>query len=90
MQKYFCDEYTMNEVDTSQYILHSHNDYEIYMFLEGDSRYIIEDKVYTLKKNDIIIVRKNEMHRVFHNSSAKYTRIVLMISPQFFSACPEY
>jgi len=90
MRKYFCDEYTMNEVDTSQYILHSHNDYEIYMFLEGDSKYIIEDKVYTLKKNDIIIVRKNEMHRVFHNSSAKYTRIVLMISPQFFSACPEY
>jgi len=36
MRKYFCDEYTMNEVDTSQYILHSHNDYEIYMFLEGE------------------------------------------------------
>ena len=30
------------------------------------------------------------MHRVFHNTSAKYTRIVLMISPYFFKNCPEY
>lgn len=92
MKSYFCDEWTVNAVDTSQYIQHSHDDYEIYMFLEGDSRYIIEDKVYPLEKNDIIIVRKNEMHRVFHNSSAKYARIVLMISPQFFrdKGCPEY
>lgn len=92
MKGYFCDEYAVNAVDTSQYIQHSHNDYEIYMFLYGDSRYIIEDKVYQLQKNDIIIVRKNEMHRVFHNSSARYARIVLMISPQFFhdKGCPEY
>lgn len=90
MKNYFCDEYHVSEVDNSQYILHSHNDYEIYMFLEGDCRYIIEGKVYSLEKDDIIIVRKNEMHRVFHNSSAKYARIVLMVSPEFFKTCPEY
>lgn len=89
---YYCDDYTEQSADTSQYSLHSHNEYEIYMYLGGDSRYIIEDKVYPLEKDDVIIVRKHEMHRIFHNSPARYRRIVLMVSPRFFEEknCPEY
>ena len=72
--------------------LHFHEDYEIYLFLEGDTRYVIEENVYSLEPGDIIIIQKNQMHRAYHNSPEKYHRMVLNVSPDFFTvaSCPEY
>lgn len=72
--------------------LHIHENYEIYMFLEGDSKYVVEENVYSLEPYDVIIIRKSQLHRVYHNSSKKYSRIVLNISPDFFTQnnCKEY
>ena len=76
----------------SNYHLHCHDEYEIYMFLEGDSKYVVEDKTYQLNPDDIIIIKKNEMHRVWHNSSTPYRRLIINVSPEFFkeNACQEY
>lgn len=76
----------------SNYQLHRHEEYEIYMFLEGDSKYVVEDKTYPLKPDDIIIIKNNEMHRVWHNSSTPYRRLTINISPDFFkdNDCQEY
>lgn len=89
--------YSMGNWDTSiptqfQFPLHFHDQYEIFLFLEGDAKYIVEEKSYTLEPGDIIIIRKHEMHRIFHNSSARYQRCVLMVAPEFFHmyGCPEY
>lgn len=72
--------------------LHNHDEYEIFLFLEGDSKYIVEDKTYTLEPWDIIIIRKHEMHRIYHNAPMPYRRIILMVSPLFFqeNACRDY
>ncbi len=72
--------------------LHIHSDYEIYMFLEGDTKYIVEENVYSLEPGDVIIIRKNTLHRAFHNSDTRYKRIVLNIQPEFFleENCLEY
>lgn len=72
--------------------LHNHDDYEILFFFEGDARYVVEERTYSLEPCDIIIIRKHEMHRIYHNSPARYRRSVLMVSPEFFRAnnCPEY
>lgn len=72
--------------------LHNHDEYEILLFLSGDARYVVEDNVYTLEPGDMIIIRRHELHRIYYNSSAPYSRIVLMVSPDFFreNACPEY
>lgn len=74
------------------YHLHCHDEYEIYMFFEGDSKYIVEEKNYTLNPHDIIIIKKHEMHRVWHNSNKKYSRLTINISPDFFEEnnCKEY
>lgn len=66
------------------FYLHTHSAYEIFFFLEGDAKYIVEEKQYDLAPGDIIIIRKNEMHRIFHNSNKKYRRIVIMVTPEFF------
>lgn len=75
-----------------KFFLHEHDSYEILFFLEGDSRFVIEGKNYFLESGDVMIVRKHEMHRVYHNSNARYHRVVLMIKPEFFANhnCPDY
>lgn len=82
------EESTSNE----KFFLHDHDSYEILLFLEGDSKFVIEGKEYFLESGDIIIVRKHEMHRVYHNSNAKYHRIILMVEPEFFinNNCLDY
>lgn len=72
--------------------LHSHLEHEILIFLEGDSKYVVEEKNYDLEPDDIIIIRKHEMHRIYHNSEKDYARIVIMVSPEFFQRynCKEY
>ncbi len=87
---YSFGSFTYKTAKNDDFYLHEHSEYEIYMFLEGDSKYIVENKNYSLTSGDIIIIRKHEMHRVFHNSPAKYSRFVLSVSPDFFKTCPEY
>lgn len=89
---YRADEQTVEAASNENFFLHNHEEYEIYMFLEGDSKYIVEGNFYTLNPGDMIIIRKQEMHRVFHNTPTLYRRFVLMISPEFFKQknCPEY
>ena len=87
---YSFESRTYSAAKNDDFYLHEHSEYEIYLFLEGDSKYIVEIKNYSLAPGDIIIIRKHEMHRVFHNSPAKYSRFVLSVSPDFFKTCPEY
>ena len=72
--------------------LHVHDDYEIFLFLEGDAKYVVEENTYTLEPGDIIIIRKNLLHRIYHNSETTYKRIVINIRPEFFTenGCGEY
>lgn len=89
--------FKINETATEQpsnehFRLHFHDNYEIYVFLEGDTRYVLEENIYSLNPWDMIIIRKNQMHRAFHNSPAPYRRIVLRVFSEFFQAnhCAEY
>ncbi|MBQ2889394.1 MAG: helix-turn-helix domain-containing protein [Clostridia bacterium] len=88
MNKYFYEinkaEYEKPLQTQEAFHLHSHDEYEVYMFVEGDARYVVEEKNYSLSPGDVILIRKHEMHRVFHNSDTRYRRFVLWIAPQFF------
>ena len=91
------NDYRVNETiekttSNDNFFLHDHDSYEILFFLEGDSKFVIEGKNYFLESGDVIIVRKHEMHRVYHNSNACYHRVVLKVTPNFFIShnCPDY
>ena len=83
---------TTETPSSANFYLHCHDAYEILLFESGDSKFVIEDKAYTLAPGDIIIARKHEMHRIYHNSPARYQRFVLMVAPEFFQVhnCAEY
>lgn len=74
------DKSTSNE----KFRLHNHDYYEIFIFHEGNSNYIVEGASYELKSGDMILLRPDEMHRVFHKSPAKYVRTVIGINPSFY------
>ena len=84
--------YTQLYPSRERFILHSHDNYEILCFLGGDSDYIVEGAVYPLHPYDMILIRPQEMHRIYHKSDALYSRIVINIEKSFFEQeeCTEY
>ena len=64
--------------------LHSHNSYEVFMFFEGDAEYIVDEKRYSLTPGDVIIIKKQKMHRIHHLSNKNYHRLAFTIHPDFF------
>lgn len=66
---------------------HSHDFYEIYFFLDGSVTYYIEENVYELMPEDVLIIPPGQMHRpVISNIGQIYERIVLWISVGFISS----
>ncbi len=74
------------------FVLHAHQNYELYFFISGDCEYVVEGAVYPLEPYDLLFIRPGEMHRVFHKSNEIYERIVINIDEDFFHYmnCDEY
>ncbi len=81
---YFAEKVITYNTTNKDFVLHNHPDYELLLFIQGDTNYIIEGNVYKLKPYDLVIQRKGEMHRLFHNSTATYERVFIQISPNYF------
>ncbi len=72
--------------EVSDVSMHRHDYYEIYFFLEGDLSYQIGKNVYPLKYGDICLIPPGVFHRPqFHNNDKPYRRMVLWLSPDYFS-----
>ncbi len=54
---------------------HSHNIYELLFFIKGEASYVIENRKYNLKKNDLVFIRPNLYHYIEISSDAEYERI---------------
>ncbi len=72
--------------------LHTHNSYEIYIFLKGNAEYVIESKTFPMKPYDILITKNDELHQVRHLEKTTYERIVVEVNDAFFEEndCIEY
>lgn len=64
---------------------HTHTDYEIFIFIKGEASFVVEGINHTLSPYDILLIRGNELHRIFSTPDTEYERIVLNISGEFFS-----
>jgi len=43
-------------------VMHSHDSYEIYLFQDGKADYLVEGNKYRLRKGDIVLMRRGELH----------------------------
>lgn len=62
---------------------HSHDFYEIFFFISGKVKYIIEGITYNLKPNDIFLTNNKELHKPIIESGINYERFVIWINPNF-------
>lgn len=62
--------------------MHTHDTYEIFLFLEGDADYHIEGAVYQLKPGDILLTKKAESHSLMIKSDAPYDRAVVRFNAE--------
>ena len=65
---------------------HSHNEYELIFFLDGDVSYIVENRKYRLNKYDMIITRPKTHHSLLCNSECEYERFNILLPPDGFFA----
>lgn len=64
---------------------HHHDDYEIYFLVSGNRKYFIQNTIYTLSPNQIVIFKPNVPHQVTVNLNIPYERHLLYVTPQLFS-----
>ena len=64
---------------------HHHNDYEIYFLKSGNRKYFIQNTIYTLQPNQIVIFKPNVPHQVTVNLNIPYERYLIYTTPQLFS-----
>lgn len=64
------------------YFMHTHDNYEIFGFIDGDAFYMVEGNQYHLKKGDIMLMRRSEVHCLKLRSLARYERITINFKPE--------
>lgn len=74
--------YTLSK-DAAQngFFNHTHNAYELYMFLRGETEYVIEGVAYELKPRSFVFVRAMDYHYVHLKSGGVYERAVIHFEP---------
>lgn len=62
--------------------MHVHNEYEIIYVVSGDCSYVLEDKIFKLKKNNLIVISPGKYHFLqIDGSSTTYERYNILIDP---------
>lgn len=52
--------------------MHYHEAYEIYILVKGTRRYVFEDEIVELKKNDVVLVKPNKLHATAGGGFKRY------------------
>ena len=66
-------EYTMT-------MKHFHDTYELYFLLEGERYYFIEKETYHVKKGDVVLVNRQQVHKTSQAGSQRHDRILLLLN----------
>lgn len=72
---------------------HSHNMVEIYYFLRGNARFVVEGNIFPLERGSILVMASGQTHHLLLEPSAVYERMALLIDtavvPQEFETLSE-
>lgn len=68
---------------TNTFVMHTHDTYELIYFEKGQATYVIENRKYKLKKNDLIFIRPMKYHYVEVKPNSEYSRINIAFSSSF-------
>ncbi len=61
---------------------HLHSNYEVYVFLQGNVNYFVEQNCYQLVRGNVLVFNNQEIHSVSNLINNTYERLVLHFNPQ--------
>ena len=67
------------------YNMHAHTSMEIFYFISGKGKYIVEGNTYDIHPHDILIFRSGEMHMILIDHQESYERLTIHFSPTVFA-----
>lgn len=62
---------------------HYHNTYELYYLYSGSRKFFINDTIYHVKKGDLIIILKGDLHRTTYISDLTHERLFIYFSDHY-------
>lgn len=87
MQSLDFEAFILSDTEIQPVSLHHHDAYEIYFFLSGNVKYLIENRTYHLVTGDILLVSPVELHQALPMPGVQpYRRMVLYLSPSYLLA----
>ena len=67
------------------HVLHINNYIEIYVYVSGDHRYVVENSLYDLRWGDIIVINPLEVHKALPRAAAEYERFYFLVDVNAFA-----
>ncbi len=64
--------------------MHAHDTIELYYFISGYCRYLVEGNEYVLKQGDVMLMRPSETHSLRIMGDVPYERVVIHFFPDVF------
>lgn len=71
---------------------HTHTHYEFYFFMDGTTKYFIENQQYNLEKGDILMIPPNHLHFpevIINDKTTPYDRFVLWVNSDHYNALAQ-
>ncbi|MBA4699053.1 MAG: helix-turn-helix transcriptional regulator [Ruminococcus sp.] len=68
---------------SKEFEFHYHDFLKVTIFIKGKVQYHVEGKSYELEPYDIVLVNRNDIHRIRVDNALPYERIIVYISPSF-------
>ena len=66
-------------IDDFSFKSHSHNMVEVYYFLRGNARFVVEGNIFPLERGNILVMASGQTHHLLLESSTVYERMALLI-----------
>lgn len=66
-------------IDDFSFKSHSHNMIEVYYFLRGNARFVVEGNVFQLERGSILVMASGQTHHLLLEPSTAYERMALLI-----------
>ncbi|MBQ8432175.1 MAG: AraC family transcriptional regulator [Clostridia bacterium] len=63
------------QVEARVFPPHVHDELEIYVLIEGNASFMVEDRLYALEEGDVIVSKPNELHNCILNESTVHKHL---------------
>lgn len=68
------------------HVLHINNYLEVYVYVQGNHQYFVENKIYKLQRGDIVLINPREVHKALPMEHCLYERFYLLIDERCLNA----